>query len=117
MRYQYNQILKTNARNLRKNQTDVERLLWSHLRNRQLFEFKFRRQFPVGKYILDFYCPEKSIAIELDGGQHNTDIHRVRDQKRDEFLAQMKISVVRFWNNEILENMDGVIEKILMHVQ
>ena len=99
---------------MRRNQTDVERLLWSHLRSRQLNGLKFRRQFPIQRYILDFYCLTKKIAIELDGGQHNTDTGRVRDDERDALLARMNITVLRFWNNEIIENIDGVVEKILM---
>lgn len=117
MRYQYNQALKKNARDLRKNQTDMERILWSHLRSRQLCGLKFRRQFPIQQYILNFYCPERRIAIELDGGQHNTDAYKIRDQERDMLLARMNIIVLRFWNNEIIENIDGVVAKILMTVK
>ncbi|MBI4990534.1 DUF559 domain-containing protein [Candidatus Gottesmanbacteria bacterium] len=80
--FKYSRNLKDYARNLRRRQTDAERLLWWRLRNRQLAGFKFRRQFPIADYIVDFYCDEKKLAIEVDGGQHTTPKYRQYDIKR-----------------------------------
>ena len=91
----------TRARQLRKSATQHERLLWRHLRNRQLQGWKFRRQHPVDRYIIDFYCPEARLAIELDGGGHNFANRESLDQKRTRFLASKNILVLRFWNYQI----------------
>ena len=101
-----------NARELRKNQTDAEALLWQLLRNRQIENAKFRRQHPIEPYILDFYCHDKKLAIELDGGQHNTDEGKEKDQKRTQFLASQGIRVLRFWNNDVLQSTEAVLEVI-----
>jgi very-short-patch-repair endonuclease len=99
------------ARQLRKNMTDAEKKLWSGLRRNQLGEYKFRRQFPLGKYIVDFVCLESRLIIEVDGGQHQE--NRTYDEQRDAWLSSQKFNVLRFWNNEVLENYEGVMEKIL----
>ena len=91
----------TRARQLRKGVTQHERLLWRHLRNRQLQGWKFRRQHPVDRYIIDFYCPEARLAIELDGGGHNVANRESLDQERTRFLASKNILVLRFWNYQI----------------
>jgi type I site-specific restriction endonuclease len=106
------EYLINNARELRKNQTDAESLLWQMLRNRQIEDAKFRRQHPIEPYILDFYCHEKKLAIELDGGQHNTNEGKEKDQKRTEFLKSQGIRVLRFWNNDVLQNTESVLEVI-----
>lgn len=103
-----NQKLIILRRNLRKNSTDAENKIWSYVRKKQLNNLKFYRQYGIGNYILDFYCPEKRIAIEIDGGQHNETV----DKERTEFLKSRDIEVVRFWNNEVLENIEGVIGMI-----
>jgi very-short-patch-repair endonuclease len=100
------------ARKLRREQTDVERLLWFRLRKKQINGVKFRRQDPIGPYIVDFVTYDKNVIIELDGGQHNDDEHKKRDSVRTDYLRQKGYIVLRFWNNEILENLDGVLEKI-----
>ena len=102
------------AKNLRKRSTDAERMLWKHLRARQLDGLKFRRQEPMGNYVLDFICYEKELVIELDGGQHA--IKKEDDAERDTWLKQQGFKVLRFWNNEVLMNIDGVLEVIRMHV-
>ncbi|MCX5666699.1 MAG: endonuclease domain-containing protein, partial [Candidatus Omnitrophica bacterium] len=84
------------CRKLRKDQTDAERVLWSILRNRQLSGVKFRRQFPVGRYILDFYSPEYNLGIEADGGQHYEDKGRSEDALRTRELAKYGVEIVRF---------------------
>ena len=108
--------LLKNARMLRKSLTDAEQLLWSILRARRFLDLKFRRQHPIAPYILDFYCHELKLAIEIDGGQHNTDAGRAADEKRSLFLIQQGITVLRFWNNEVLQQTDAVLEKIYLQV-
>ncbi|MBI4053882.1 MAG: DUF559 domain-containing protein [Candidatus Doudnabacteria bacterium] len=99
-------------RNLRQNMTDAERVVWNIVRNKQLDGYKFFRQYSVGHYILDFYCPVIRLAIEIDDGQHNYAPERLRDKQRTEYLKSLDIRVLRFWNNEVLENQDGVYEEI-----
>ncbi|HCM37420.1 MAG: hypothetical protein UV61_C0004G0038 [Candidatus Gottesmanbacteria bacterium GW2011_GWB1_43_11] len=101
---------------LRNNQTDAERKLWSKLRKRQFFGHRFVRQFSIGKFIVDFYSPQLRVAIELDGGQHNSDQNKFYDQKRSDYLKSLGIRVVRFWDNELLNNMEGVLEKLTEHI-
>ncbi|MCG3197115.1 MAG: hypothetical protein GHCLOJNM_01599 [bacterium] len=98
------------VRQLRREQTDAEQLLWSLLRDRRFLGFKFRRQHPIEPYALDFYCHEARLAIELDGGQHNEPDARARDERRTAFLEAQGIRVLRFWNNEMLTNTEGVLE-------
>jgi very-short-patch-repair endonuclease len=102
--------LTNKARSLRKNQTDVEQLLWKYLRNRQLFNYKFRRQFPIEPYVADFVCLELKLIIELDGGQHACRINY--DDQRSLFLGQRGFKVIRFWNNDVIENTEGVLQAI-----
>ncbi len=99
------------SRHLRQNMTDAEKKLWRGLRKEQVNESKFRRQFPVGKYIVDFVCLETRLVIEVDGGQHQW--QNERDEIRDSWLQSQNFTVVRFWNNEVLENFDGVMAKIM----
>lgn len=101
------------AKSLRKRATDAEQLLWKHLRARQMEELKFRRQQPIGDYIVDFVCFERRIVIELDGGQHA--IETGKDTERDRWLMTQGFRVFRFWDNEVLKNIDGVLEVIRMN--
>ncbi len=110
--YSYNRQLKNLSRNLRKKQTNAEQLLWSKLRSRQLSGYKFRRQHPISHYILDFYCEESNLAIELDGSQHLKPNQRDYDKRRKEDLKKLGITVIRFWDSEVLKNIDGVLEVI-----
>ena len=98
------------ARNLRRGETDVERRLWHRLRNGQICDAQFRRQHPAGRYILDFYCPALALAVELDGSQHAET--GTRDHERDEWLKQKGVIVLRFWNSDVTENLNGVLEVI-----
>ena len=100
------------CRNLRKNQTDAEKKLWSILQNRQLSGVKFRRQFSIGRYILDFYSHEYRFGIEADGGQHYEDKNRQRDELRTRELNKLGVEIVRFSDWEILTNIEGVYEII-----
>ena len=98
------------AKTLRKRSTDAELILWQRLKARRLEGIKFRRQQPIEDFIVDFLSFEKRIIIELDGGQHAED--RQKDRERDKLLTEAGFKVLRFWNNEILENLDGVLERI-----
>ena len=102
------------ARKLRKESTEAERLLWKHLRNRQLNGWKFRRQFPLGPYVADFICLEQKLIIEVDGGHHATQLKA--DTNRTEFFEGKEFTVLRFWNNEVLQNISGVVEAIKIAV-
>ena len=98
---------------LRNSQTEIEGYLWQYLRDRRLGGYKFRRQHPIKEYILDFYCPEKKLAVELDGGQHDTNQQIEYDQKRTASLEKEGIKVLRYWNNEVIQNANGVLDDIL----
>jgi len=100
----------TNARTLRRNLTDVERLLWRALRDKQLGGHRFRRQHPIGRYIADFACIEQKLVIELDGGQHQEQL--AYDEQRTAFIQAQGWQVLRFWNNDVLNNLDGVLTTI-----
>jgi very-short-patch-repair endonuclease len=100
------------ARRLRRESTEAEKLLWSYLRRKSLFGFKFRRQEQIGDYIVDFVCYEKKLIIELDGGHHNQDETKINDARRQIWLESQNFKVVRFWNNEVMKNIKGVLQKI-----
>jgi adenine-specific DNA-methyltransferase len=100
------------CRELRRNLTDGEKKLWRLLRNRQLVGVKFRRQFSIGSYILDFYSPEYMLGIEADGGQHYEDTIRQRDEIRTKELSKLGVKILRFSDRDILNNIDGVFEVI-----
>ena len=99
------------ARQLRKNPTDAERLLWRKLRFWQLDGLKFRRQQPLGRYIVVFICLEKRLVIEVDGGQHSEQV--AYDVERDIWLRDQGFNVLRFWNYDVLKNIDGVVDVIV----
>ncbi|MEO0091652.1 MAG: DUF559 domain-containing protein [candidate division WOR-3 bacterium] len=105
-------LLVSFAKHLRRNMTDAERKLWSRIRNNQLGT-KFKRQEPIGKYIADFVCYEKRIIIELDGSQH---INSQRDKIRDDWFAKQGFRVLRYWDNEVLNNIEGVLIDIKEHI-
>src|ERR1700742_5033165 len=93
------------ARGLRVNQTDAETVLWNRIRNRQIDGYKFVRQYPIAGYICDFVCREMRLVIEVDGGQHN---ESAADAIRDHRLSEEGYKVIRFWNNDVLGNTEGV---------
>lgn len=108
--------LKDFRRNLRNNATMQEQLLWNKLRNGGLNGYKFRRQHSVGDYIVDFYCPECKLAIELNGNHHLEQDKKQADEARTAFLTEMNIRVLRFSNKEIETNIDGVLNAILDNI-
>ena len=88
-------------------------MLWSILRNRKILGYKFKRQYPIGNYIVDFVCKELKLIIELDGGQHNTTEGIIYDKKRTEYLEIVGYKILRFWNTDVDKNIDGVYDKIV----
>ena len=108
--------LKHRRRELRRNQTDAEKAFWSKARNRQFYGLRFFRQYSMGPYILDFYCPTLKLAVELDGGQHNQIENKEYDSGRSEYLKAQGIDVMRYWNNEVLLNMQGALDSMSLKV-
>jgi primosomal protein N' (replication factor Y) len=102
------------ARSLRTGMTDAEHKLWYALRHKQLNNHRFRRQHPIGKYFADFACIEQKLLIELDGGQHQDQIEY--DEQRTAFLQKNGWQVLRFWNNDVMSNLDGVLSTIAEHL-
>ncbi|MGA3163074.1 MAG: DUF559 domain-containing protein [Verrucomicrobiota bacterium] len=102
----------SNARRLRCEQTDEEKELWRALRAGRFVGFKFRRQHPLGKYFLDFYCPTAKLSIELDGFQHGLPEQRQRDEEREKFLTSEDVEELRFWNHQWRNNREGVLLEI-----
>jgi very-short-patch-repair endonuclease len=103
------------ARRLRRDATDVENRLWYHLRARQVANAKFRRQEPIGPYVVDFCCVEAKLVVELDGGQHAD--RQQQDQQRSAFLNKCGFRVLRFWNHDVLQNIEAVVEQIAATVR
>lgn len=99
-----------NAKSLRTNQTEAEARLWYHLRAHRFMGLKFKRQKPVGRYIADFVCWERRLIIELDGGQHAE--QGTYDQQRDAWLRSQGYAVLRFWNSDVMQQLEGVLEQI-----
>ena len=97
-------FLTSRSRGLRKDSTDTERKLWSVLRSRQLNGFKFRKQAEIDGYVVDFLCAERRLIIEVDGGQHTPE----SDARRTAYLESQGFRLIRFWNNDVLQNLDGV---------
>lgn len=102
--------LKTYARSLRKTSTEMEKKLWGLLRNRRFSGYKFRRQYVIGYYIVDFVCLTKNLIIELDGGQHSENI--LYDEMRTTYLVKCGYRVLRFWNNQLIFEYENVMETI-----
>jgi very-short-patch-repair endonuclease len=103
------------ARTLRKRSTEAEKLLWSRLRGRRFEGIKFKRQAPIANYVVDFVALDLKLIIEVDGGQH--DMRATQDAERTRILEEWGYHVVRFWNNDVLGNIDGVLEAILQELQ
>ena len=101
------------ARQLRRDQTDAEQALWRRIRAQRLCGLKFRRQFLIGHYIVDFCCKECRLVVELDGGQHAEPLMAIKDERRTEQIEELGYRLIRFWNNEVFTNMDGVLAVIL----
>ena len=102
--------IRVRARRLRRDQTNAEQALWARLRDRQLCGAKFRRQHPIGPFVADFCCPRRKLVVELDGGQHAEEA--ASDEKRSRFLEAQGYRVLRFWNHDVLQNTEAVVERI-----
>ena len=114
---EYNLNLKEPARALRNSMTDAERLLWSHLRGKQLLGVQFYRQKPIGHFIVDFYAPAAKLVIEVDGCQHTEPEHRQKDMARDQYLAEEGLLVMRFDNIQVLKETEAVLEEVFVAMQ
>ncbi len=114
-RFNLTRLKTARARQLRRNHTVVEMRVWQKLRNRQL-GVDFRRQHPAGNYVLDFYAPSIRLAIELDGGQHAHSTIAARDNARTHWLTERGVTMLRFWNSDVIENLPGVLEVILIKI-
>jgi very-short-patch-repair endonuclease len=106
--------LLDNAKSLRRTQTKEEQKLWCHLRAHRFIGRKFKRQKPLGQYVVDFVCLEEQLIIELDGGHHAENVEY--DHKRDSWLRSEGFTVLRFWNNELMNEMEGVLERIRLEL-
>ena len=106
--YPVRRQISPHAARLRREMTDVERRFWSAVRDRRLEGFKFRRQATIGRYVVDFLCVEARLIVELDGGQHDV----ARDAVRTAFLEGEGYRVLRFWNSDVVENFEGVMERV-----
>jgi very-short-patch-repair endonuclease len=115
-RFSRTKDMTARARHLRGNMTDAESRLWRALRRDQLNGFSFRRQHPIGPYTVDFYCSRLRLAVEVDGGQH-AEQRKQADDRRTQWLAETGVTVVRYWNNEVLSNLEGVLSDLLAHTE
>lgn len=117
MRGQTNAFIRQHQlqRQLRSNMTDAEKAVWQMLRGRQMSGYRFRRQHPFGDYILDFVCLSAKLVIEIDGGQHAEQV--AADNQRDQFLRDAGLQVLRFWNNQVLSEIEAVREAIWQSLQ
>lgn len=113
----YNKNLKERSRELRSSMTDAEIALWSKVRRKQLYGLQFHRQKPIGRYIVDFYCPSVRLVVEVDGGQHYTPEGERSDANRDAYLKSLGLAVLRFSNLDVLRNMDGVMATIVQKIE
>ncbi len=112
----YRSDLKLKARQLRSNMTDAEQRLWHHLRRKQLLDIQFLRQRPLGKYIVDFHAPMVKLVVEIDGSQHMENDAMAYDSVRNTYLETLGLTVLRFDNLQVLNETDGVLEKIHQYV-
>ena len=104
--------LTNRAKELRQTETEAEQIIWSWLRTKKLNGVKFRRQEPIGIYVVDFVSFEKKLIVEIDGGQHSIEENKANDEIRTQWLESQGFHVIRFWNNDISSNLDGVITHI-----
>jgi very-short-patch-repair endonuclease len=112
----YRKNLKSKARNLRRDLTDAEQVLWNRLRMKQVQGVQFFRQRPIGNYIVDFFAPKARLIVEVDGSQHMTDRMTRRDKQRDDYLTPLGLLVLRFPDSEVLRETEGVMEEIFRRI-
>ncbi|MFH1342567.1 MAG: endonuclease domain-containing protein [Pseudomonadota bacterium] len=109
-------VRRAAAKKLRANTTPHERILWRTLKELPVHGTHFRRQAPIGPYVVDFFCPARHLIIEVDGGHHNDDENSKRDHERQVWLEQEGYRVVRFWNSEINSDLNAVLERIYVEL-
>ena len=109
-------LLQSKARTLRKNMTDSELKLWSRIRRKQIFGLQFYRQRPIGQYIVDFYCPMAGVVLEVDRAQHIDKLSMQNNSRRDSYLKQQGVKVLKFDNLQVLKQLDAVVEKVCQTV-
>ncbi len=109
--------LRDRRRELRNNQTEVEKILWKYISKNQICGLRFLRQYSIGPYILDFYCPRIRLGIELDGSSHTEKENKFYDMDRNEYLESLDIGVIRFWNDDVLKNTKNVLNKLLNKIK
>ena len=107
---------KLKRKKLRNNLSEAERIIWYRLKNKQIHGYKFRRQYGVGKYVVDFYCPKAQLVIEIDGDSHYNESAAKYDIKRQEYLESLGLRVIRFTNMEVYKSLEGVIEIIMQNL-
>jgi very-short-patch-repair endonuclease len=105
------------AKRLRRDATLAEQKLWQQLRNRRLAGVKFRRQMPIGLYVVDFICLEQGLVIEVDGSQHDEQVNQIHDETRTAYLNQQGFRVIRVWNNDVLSRLNSVLDFILLSLR
>jgi len=108
---------KNRRRGLRKREIWAEKVLWSRLRNRRLYGYKFRRQQGIGIYIVDFYCKDLNLVVEVDGATHSSDKELIYDKKRQSYLENLDLRVIRFNNSDIYNNIEAVLETIAIYIE
>ena len=113
----HNPNLANKAKTLRREETEAEQIIWSWLRRKQLKGAKFRRQQPIGNYIVDFVSFERNLIIEIDGGQHTIEQNKLRDNARTQWLGSQGFRIMRFWNNDVISNLEGVMVRIEEELQ
>jgi very-short-patch-repair endonuclease len=114
-RFSRTKDMTARARSLRANMTGAETRLWRALRRDQLNGVSFRKQHPIGPYTVDFYCSRLRLAVEVDGGQH-AELRKEADERRTQWLAEKGVTVVRYWNNDVLSNLEGVLSDLPAHI-
>ena len=112
MHHQANGVIFGRAKQLRKDETPTEKKLWEYLKGKKMEGYKFRRQHPIGRFILDFYCHAKKLVVEIDGGYHQEQLQQWEDAERTQFLESLGLQVIRFTNKEIVEEVEIVLDKI-----
>jgi len=117
MPLKYRNDLKQSSRILRHNMTDAERALWLRIRNKQIKGCQFYRQKPIGRYIVDFYCPKPKLVLEIDGSQHYESENKEKDKTKSQYLESEGLKILRFTDLDVLKNIDGAVERICNEIK
>lgn len=112
-----NKALKERRKELRNHQTPAEKFLWGYISKNKIKRLRFLRQYGVGPYVIDFYCPKIRLGIELDGNVHKEEENKLYDRDREKFLENLDIETIRFWNNDVLNNTEKVLDKLLNKIE